>query len=72
MTFPAAARGLSPRSFLAGIGALPLLALALRLVSAHYAPFVATGGDPSWYHLLANRIADGDGFTLIRPGSPVL
>jgi len=64
---PAAAPGDAPpaltRPFVVWVLGFMALALALRLAYASASPIVGTGGDPVWYHGVANRLADGLGFT---------
>ncbi|MEX2157822.1 MAG: glycosyltransferase family 39 protein [Dehalococcoidia bacterium] len=62
----------------AGVGAITLLGLALRLVWALYADTIPLGGDPHWYYVVGWNIAHGDGFVANRnalfeipgPGEP--
>ncbi|UGS37378.1 ArnT family glycosyltransferase [Capillimicrobium parvum] len=51
------------RRFVVAILGFMALAFALRLWYASASPIVGTGGDPAWYHGVANRLADGLGFT---------
>jgi 4-amino-4-deoxy-L-arabinose transferase-like glycosyltransferase len=44
------------------LGALTLLALALRLVWVFYTDTVPLGGDPHWYYVVATNLAHGNGF----------
>jgi len=52
--------------FAAALMGLAVLGLLLRLWYADESLFTGTGGDPMWYHLIANRLADGLGYT--NPG----
>jgi 4-amino-4-deoxy-L-arabinose transferase-like glycosyltransferase len=51
------------------VGALTLLALALRLVWVFYTSTLPLGGDPHWYYVVATNLAHGHGF-VARP-SPI-
>jgi len=52
--------------FAGALVGLTVIGLLLRLWYADESLFTGTGGDPMWYHLVANRVADGLGYT--NPG----
>jgi 4-amino-4-deoxy-L-arabinose transferase-like glycosyltransferase len=47
-----------------GVGALTLLALALRLTWVFYTDTIPLGGDPHWYFVVASNLANGYGFVV--------
>ena len=44
------------------VGAITLLALVLRLVWVFYTDALPLGGDPHWYYVVAQNVANGYGF----------
>jgi 4-amino-4-deoxy-L-arabinose transferase-like glycosyltransferase len=71
-------QGLSVSTFAAAAGALTLLGLAIRLAWVAYVDTIPLGGDPHWYYVVGQNIADGHGFVANRnevweipgPGEP--
>jgi 4-amino-4-deoxy-L-arabinose transferase-like glycosyltransferase len=46
------------------VGALTLIALTLRLVWVFYTDTIPLGGDPHWYYVVAQNVANGHGFVV--------
>jgi 4-amino-4-deoxy-L-arabinose transferase-like glycosyltransferase len=71
-------QGLSISTFAAAAGLLTLIGLGVRLAWVAYVDTIPLGGDPHWYYVVGQNIAQGHGFVANRnevweipgPGEP--